>query len=180
MNPDELEDLPRETPADTLLRWRKKHFRYIQSEGTHLFELYKTLFYSGLFFDSFLSFPMTLYSSYSNDTTEQAILEYFVSFTDLVDSICPFTISNSSASISHKTNTATSTHNSLHSPNTETTLRSPKPFLEKNILSSLNSRKSTHSTNYASLNTSFASSSRIITQYFFICASSQKLISYCS
>ena len=94
MNADELEDLPGEAPADTLLRWGKKYFPYIQSEGTLLFETYMTLFHGGLVFDSFLSFPMILYPSYSNDTTGQAILEYFVSFTDLVDSVSPFTISN--------------------------------------------------------------------------------------
>ena len=45
LNADDLEDIPGEAPADTLLRWGKKHFPYIQSEGTLLFESYMALFH---------------------------------------------------------------------------------------------------------------------------------------
>ena len=94
---------------------------------------------------------MTLDYRYSNGTSGQAILDYMISFTDPVDSICPFTISNSSASVSHKTNTAASSQTYIHSGNTETPLHSPKTFLEKTIFSSLASRNSTPSSNSSSL-----------------------------
>ena len=128
------------------------------------------LFYSGLFFDSFLSVPMTLYSSYSNDTKGQAIMEYFVSFTDLVDSVSPFIVSNFStiSATSHRTNTNTSTQTSFLSGNPETPLGSPKTFLEKNIFSSLASRNSTPSSNPSSLNISLSNLpeySRIISSF---------------
>ena len=135
MNPDELTDIPGEVPADTLLRWGKNHFPYIQSEGTLLFETYMTLFHGGSFFVPFMSVPMTLDYAYSNGTRGQAILDYMISFTDAVDSICPFTVNDSSEpATSHRTNTATSTQNSINSENTQKYLSSPKTFLEKNNL----------------------------------------------
>ena len=33
MNADEIEDIPEEVPADTLLRWGKNHFPLIQPQG---------------------------------------------------------------------------------------------------------------------------------------------------
>ena len=55
MNADEIEDVPGEAPADTLLRWGKKYFPSIQSEGILPFESYMALFHGGSFFVPIMS-----------------------------------------------------------------------------------------------------------------------------
>ena len=158
MNPDEIEDVPGEAPIATLL-WRgKKYFPYIQSVGTLLFESYMALFHSHASFIPFMSFPMILYSSYSNGTTGQATLDYFITFSQTVDSVSPFTVSNSSATsaTSHRTNAVLSWQNSINSENTQKYLSSPTTFLEKTIFSSLVSRNYLPSSNSSSLNLYFA------------------------
>ena len=69
MNPDELEDVPGEAPGDTLLRWGKKHFPYIQSEGTLLFESYIALLHGDSFSVPIMSSLMALVYSHPNHTT---------------------------------------------------------------------------------------------------------------